>query len=135
MPTLPLAADYPFLDILWSMLVFMGFIMWIWLAISVFADIFRRHDMGGFTKAIWIIFVIFIPLAGVLVYLIAYSKGIAERSAKQVAEAQSTFDQHVREVAASSGPSAEIEKAQQLLASGAISQEEFERLKAKALGS
>ena len=79
---LPLAADYPFMNILWSTLIFVAFIMWFWLVIMIFADIFRRHDMGGFAKALWIIFIIFIPLLGVLVYLIAYNKGIAERSAK-----------------------------------------------------
>ena len=79
---MPIAADYPFLNILWDMLIFTALIMWIWIAIACFADIFRRRDMGGFAKAIWIIFIIFIPLFGVLVYLIAYHNGIAERNAK-----------------------------------------------------
>ena len=62
MRSMPIAADYPFLNILWSMLIFVGFIMWIWIAIMCFMDIFRRRDIGGFAKAIWIIFIIFIPL-------------------------------------------------------------------------
>ncbi len=60
--TVPLASSYPFMNILWSMLIFVAFVMWIWIAIAIFADIFRRHDMGGFVKAMWIIFIIFIPL-------------------------------------------------------------------------
>ena len=93
---LPLATDYPFMNILWSTLIFVAFIMWFWLVIMCFVDIFRRHDMGGFAKAIWIIFIIFIPLLGVLIYLIAYNDGIAERSAKQSADAQAAFDAHVQ---------------------------------------
>lgn len=130
---MPIAADYPFMDVLWSMLIFMGFIMWIWLAIMVFMDIFRRRDMGGFAKALWIIFVIFLPLLGVLIYLIAYHNSIAERNAKDVAASQAAFEQQVREAAGRAGPAGEIESAQKLLAAGAISQEEFDRLKAKAL--
>lgn len=132
---LPLAADYPFMDVLWSMLVFFGFFMWIWLAIMVFADIFRRRDMGGFAKALWIIFVIFIPLFGVLIYLIAYHNSIAERSAGEAAEAQAAFDQRVREVAGSGGGGSaqEIEAAQRLLDSGSITAAEFDQIKARAL--
>jgi Phospholipase_D-nuclease N-terminal len=135
MSFIPIAADYPFLNILWSMLVFVGFIMWIWLAISVFVDIFRRHDMGGFLKALWIIAIIFIPLFGVLIYLIAYHKGIAERSAKESEAANAAFDERVREAAGASGAAGEIAKAQELLNSGAITQAEFDSIKAKALAS
>lgn len=136
MSFLPIATDYPFLNILWSMLVFVGFIMWIWLAISVFVDIFRRHDMGGFLKALWIIAIIFIPLFGVLIYLIAYHKGIAERSVKEAQAAQSAFDDRVREAAGSGGGAAsEIAKAQELLNSGAITQAEFDSIKSKALAT
>jgi hypothetical protein len=130
----PLAADYPFLEVLWSILVFMAFVLWIWLAITCFMDIFRRRDTGGFAKALWVIFIIVLPYLGVLVYLIANHRGMAERQAKDVQEAQQAFDERVREAAASAGPAAEIEKAQGLLESGAINQEEFDRLKAKALG-
>ena len=76
-----LAADYPFLDVLWSILIFMAFILWIWLAITCFMDIFRRRDTGGFAKALWIIFIIVLPYLGVLVYLIANHTGMAERQA------------------------------------------------------
>ena len=130
-----LAADYPFLDVLWSILIFMAFILWIWLAITCFMDIFRRRDTGGFAKALWIIFIIVIPYLGVLVYLIANHTGMADRQAKDVQEAQQAFDERVRDAAASGGPASEIEKARGLLESGAINQEEFDRLKAKALGT
>ena len=130
---MPIAADYPFLNILWSMLIFVGFIMWIWLAIMIFMDIFRRHDMGGFAKAIWIIFIIFIPLLGVLVYLIAYHQGIADRNIKGQEAAQAAFDQQVKEAAGKGGPAGEIETAQKLLDAGTITQSEFDHIKTKAL--
>ena len=130
---MPIAADYPFLNILWSMLIFVGFIMWIWLAIMVFMDIFRRHDIGGFAKAIWIIFIIFIPLLGVLVYLIAYHNGIADRNAKGMEAQQAAFDQQVKEAAGKGGPASEIDTAQKLLDAGTISQSEFDSIEAKAL--
>ncbi|MCU0257760.1 MAG: SHOCT domain-containing protein [Solirubrobacteraceae bacterium] len=130
---MPIATDYPFLNIVWSMLVFVGFIMWIWLAIMVFMDIFRRRDMGGFMKAIWILFVIFIPLFGVLVYLIAYHNSIAERSAKEQQAYEKAFDQRVAQAAGSAGPAGEIDTAKALLDAGTITQAEFDDIKAKAL--
>ncbi len=135
MSTLPFAADYPFLNILWSMLVFVGFVFWIWLAISVFMDVFRRKDMGGFAKAVWIIFVILIPLLGVLVYLIAYHDSIAERNTKQAQAAQAVFDDHVRQAAGTGGPASEIATAQSLLDAGSINQQEFDQIKARALSA
>ncbi|MEZ5123383.1 MAG: SHOCT domain-containing protein [Solirubrobacterales bacterium] len=133
MAQLPMAVDYPFLNILWSMLVFVGFVFWIWLAITVFMDVFRRRDMGGFVKALWIIFVIFIPLLGVLLYLIVYHRSMADRNVKQVEAAQAAFDQQVREAAGKSGPATEIATAKTLLDAGAITEAEYEDLKRKAL--
>jgi hypothetical protein len=133
MSGMPIAADYPFLNILWSMLIFVGFIMWIWLAIMVFMDIFRRQDIGGFAKAIWIIFIIFIPLLGVLIYVIAYHNDIAERNVKGQEAAQAAFDQQVKEAAGKGGPAGEIETAQKLLDAGTITQTEFDHIKSKAL--
>jgi hypothetical protein len=133
MTQIPLAADYPFLNILWSMLVFVGFVFWIWLAITVFMDVFRRKDMGGFTKALWIIFVIFLPLLGVLIYLIAYHNPLPDRNVKQVEAAQAAFDQQVREAAGKSGPATEIATAKTLLDAGAITEAEYEDLKRKAM--
>jgi hypothetical protein len=128
-----IAADYPFLDILWTMIIFFAWVAWIWIAITVFSDVFRRHDLSGWGKAGWTIFVILLPFLGVLVYLIANSKGMAERNAKDVQVAQTQFDDYVRTVSDGGGAAAEIEKAKQLLDSGAIDQAEFEALKKKAL--
>jgi Phospholipase_D-nuclease N-terminal/Short C-terminal domain len=130
-----LAADYPFLDILWTMFLFFLFIIWIWILITVFADIFRRRDVGGGTKALWIIFVILLPYLGVLVYLIANHDGMAERNIRQAQAQQAQMDEYVRSVAGSSGAAAEIEKAKGLLDSGAITQAEFDSIKTKALAS
>ena len=128
-----LAASYPFLDVLWSMFIFFMFVIWIWLLITVFADIFRRHDTSGFAKALWIIFVIILPYLGVLVYIIAEHGGMQERSMKQAQTQQAQMDAYVKTVAGSGGAAAEIEKAKGLLDSGAITQSEFDSIKAKAL--
>jgi putative oligomerization/nucleic acid binding protein/phospholipase D-like protein len=128
---LTLATDYPFLNILWTMIIFFAWVVWIWIAITVLVDVFRRHDIGGWHKALWVVFVIVIPFIGVLVYLIANHEGMAKRNMKQAEAQQKQFDDYVRETAG--GSAAEIEKAKQLLDSGAISQDEFDRLKAKAL--
>jgi hypothetical protein len=126
-----LAADYPFLDIFWSMFIFFLFVIWIWILITVFADIFRRKDIGGGSKALWIIFVIVLPYLGVLIYLIANHDGMADRNVKQIQAQQAATDDYIRSVAG--GAAAEIEKAKGLLDSGAITQAEFDSLKAKAL--
>jgi hypothetical protein len=128
-----LAADYPFLDILWTMFIFFLFIIWIWILITVFADIFRRKDIGGGMKAIWIIFVIVLPYLGVLVYLIANHDGMADRNIQQMQKQQAAADDYIRSVAG--GAAGEIEKAKALLDSGAITQAEFDSIKAKALAS
>ncbi len=127
------AADYPFLDILWSMLIFFCFVVWIWMMIAIFSDIFRRRDIGGWAKAAWCFFLIVLPFLGAFVYLIAQHEGMAERNLKGAQAAQTEFDQHIRSVAQSSGPAAEIDKAKQLRDSGAITDAEFEAIKAKAL--
>ena len=129
-----LAADYPFLDVLWTMFIFFLFIIWIWILITVFADIFRRRDIGGGTKLLWIIFVIVLPYLGVFVYLIANHDGMAERNVKQIQAQQEQMDAYVKSVAGSGGAAAEIEKAKSLLDSGAITQAEFDSIKQKALG-
>ena len=128
------AADYPFLDVLWTMLVFFIWIAWFMILFRVLADIFRRHDISGGSKVLWIIFVIFLPFLGVFVYLITQSQQMAERDMKNAQAAQAQFDEHVRSVA-SGGPAAEIEKANALLSSGAITQAEFDEIKRKALAS
>ena len=157
------AADYPFLDVLWTMLIIFAWIIWFWLLITVFTDLFRRHDTSGFAKVLWIIFVIVLPFLGVLIYLIANSKGMTERRIAEAQAAQAQFDEYVkttagggggaaaeiekanaqraqmddyvRNVAGSGGAAGEIEKAKGLLDSGAITQAEFESMKAKALAA
>ena len=128
-----LAADYPFLDILWTMFIFFLFIIWIWILITVFVDIFRRKDASGFTKAAWIVFVSLLPYLGVLIYLIANHDGMADRNLAQVQQQKAASDEYIRSV--SGGAAAEIEKAKGLLDSGAITQAEFDSIKAKALAS
>ena len=98
-----LAADYPFLDLFWTMLLFFLWIMWIWLLITIFGDIFRRHDASGWVKALWVVFLIFVPFLGVLVYLIAEGQNMARRDMEQAAAARAEFDEYVRSVARSEG--------------------------------
>jgi len=130
-----LLADYSFLEVLWWMIVFFAFIIWFWILITVFADIFRRRDIGGGAKTLWIIFVIILPFLGVFIYLIAEHDGMAERSEKQVQAQQAQTDEYIRSVSGSGGAAAEIEKAKGLLDSGAISQAEYDAIKAKALAA
>ena len=125
------AADYPFLDVLWTMIIFFAWVAWIWIAITIFGDIFRRHDISGWGKAAWIVFVIVVPFLGVLVYLIAQHEGIRERSVKQAETQKAAFDEYVRDAAG--GSAAEIAKAKELLDAGTITQAEFDAIKAKAV--
>ena len=123
--------DYPLLHLLWSMLLIFGFVIWFWLLITVFSDLFRRHDISGGKKVLWIILLFASSFIGILIYLIVKGHGMAERNAKQMQQAQKQFDDHVKEVAG--GSAAEIAHAKSLLDSGAITQDEFEALKKKAL--
>jgi Short C-terminal domain/Phospholipase_D-nuclease N-terminal len=130
-----LVGDYSFLDVLWWMIAFFAFVIWFWLLITVFGDIFRRHDTGGFAKTLWIIFIIIVPFLGVFIYLIANHAGMAERNMKSMEAAQAQQAAYIQSVAGSGGAADEIEKAKKLLDSGAISQAEFDSIKAKALAS
>ena len=129
------AADYPFLEVLWTMLIFFAWVIWFWILITVFADLFRRRDIGGGAKVLWSIFVIVLPFLGVFIYLLTQNDGMVERRTKEAEAAQGEFNDYVRSVASSGGSAAEIEKAKQLLDSGAITQSEYEALKAKALAA
>ena len=130
---MPIAADYPFLNILWSMIIFFVWVAWIWMMILILSDIFRRRDLSGWGKAGWTFFLIILPFLGALIYLIAQGDGMAERRTQDVQGQQAQMDDYVRSVAGSGGAAAEIDKAKQLLDSGAIDQAEFDALKAKAL--
>jgi hypothetical protein len=128
-------ADYTFLDVLWSMLVFFLWVAWFILLFHIVADVFRRRDASGWKKAAWLIFVLFVPFLGVFAYLIANSDDMARRNVEQAAAARSEMDEYVRTVASEGGAAAEIERAKGLLDSGAITQAEFDAIKAKALAT
>ena len=115
--------------LLWMFELFM-FVIWFWLLLTIFSDLFRDHELSGGAKALWIIFVVIVPFLGILIYLIARGHGMAERQAKQIAEAQ-------KQMAAQYGgssPADQIASAKALLDSGAIDQAEFDKLKSSALG-
>jgi hypothetical protein len=128
-----LAADYPFLEIVWTMLIFFLWITWFWMLITVFGDIFRRDDLSGLGKTGWLILTIVLPFLGVFIYLITQGDEMAKRNVAQAQAQQAQFNDYVRETAGSGGAAAEIEKAKQLRDSGAITDAEFEAIKAKAL--
>src|SRR3954467_3307378 len=127
------AADFPFLDVLWTMIIFFAWVVYIWMMIAIFSDVFRRRDIGGFAKAAWCIFMIVLPFLGVFIYLIAPHDGMAERSANEMQTAKAQQDAYIRSVAG--GPTAEIAQAKELLDTGAISQTEFDSIKTKALAT
>jgi hypothetical protein len=130
---LPIAADYPFLNVLWTLIIFFAWVIYIWIAITVLIDVFRRKDIGGWSKAGWCAFVIILPFLGVLTYLLINHDGMADRNLQQAKQSQQQFDDYVRQAAGSGGAAAEIEKAKQLLDSGAIDQAEYDSIKQKAL--
>jgi energy-coupling factor transporter transmembrane protein EcfT len=124
------------MDILWTMIIFFAWVAWIWMLIVIFTDVFRRRDIGGWAKAGWVIFMIVLPFLGVLVYLIAQHDGMAQRQAEAMQQAQQQTDAYIRSVAGDGGGAADqIAKGKELLDSGAISQAEFDSLKARALGA
>jgi hypothetical protein len=125
--------DWSFLDVFWAICIFFAWVFFFWLLITVFSDLFRRHDLSGGMKALWVIFVIVLPFLGVFFYLITQGRHMEERNRDQAQAAQAQMDAYVRSTAGAGGPAAEIEKAKQLLDSGAITQAEFDAIKAKAL--
>jgi hypothetical protein len=127
-------ADFTFLDALWSMLVFFLWVAWFIVLFHVVIDIFRRRDASGWNKALWLIFVLFLPFLGVFVYLITNSDDMAKRNMEQAQMARAETDEYIRTVSGG-GAAAEIERAKGLLDSGAINQSEFDAIKAKALAS
>ena len=128
-----IAADYPFLDVFWTMILFFLWVAWIYTLVIVLGDVVRRHDISGWGKAAWTLFLIVVPFLGVLIYLIAHGQGMAERRMEDVKASQAQMDDYVRSVADGGGAASEIDKAKGLLDSGAITQAEFDSLKAKAL--
>jgi hypothetical protein len=129
--------QYPILDFFLTMLYFFLFVIWIWLLIMVFTDIFRSHDMGGVAKALWVIFIIILPFLGVFVYLIARGGKMHERAAQQAAQQQKAFDEYVRQAAGTSGAdtASQLAKLGDLKAQGVLTDAEFDAQKAKILAS
>ncbi len=132
---MPLATSYPFLEVFWTMLIFFGFVVWLWILFIVIADIFRRSDTSAWVKVAWLIFIIVLPYLGVFVYLIAEHNGMTERSVEQQEAAKAQMDQYVSSVAAKADPAEAIAKAKALLDQGAITQAEFDTIKQKALAT
>ncbi len=133
---LAIASSYSFLDVFWDILLIFAWLIFLWIAITVLIDVFRRHDISGWGKAAWVIFIVIIPWIGVLVYLIFNHTGMADRKYRDAQAAQTQFDDYVRQAAGTAAsPTAEIERAKGLLDSGAISQAEFDAIKAKALSA
>jgi Phospholipase_D-nuclease N-terminal/Short C-terminal domain len=130
---MPLAADYPFMDVFWTMVIFFCWVAWIWTLVIVLSDVFGRSDLSGWGKAVWTLFLVFLPFLGVLVYLVAHGSDLGER---RIGRAEGTYGRHDRPhaaPAAGDGATAQIAQAKHLLDSGAITQVEFDQLKAKAL--
>jgi hypothetical protein len=128
------ADDYPLLDLMWTFVVFFGFVVFFWLLITVFGDLFRRHDLSGWAKAGWIVFVLLLPLIGSLTYLITQGRSLADREVRQAEQAKLQTDDYIRSVAAPGYRAVdEIARGKKLLDDGAISPEEFEQLKRRAL--
>jgi hypothetical protein len=125
--------EYPLLEVFETILIFFGFFIWIWLLFMIFADLFRRRDISGFQKVVWIVLVILLPYLGVFIYLIAEHRGMSERAAEQQKAAQTEMDQYVKSVAGGSDPTEQIAKGEELLKQGTISQAEFEQIKQRAL--
>jgi hypothetical protein len=130
---MPLAADYPFMNVFWTMILFFAWMIFFTMVFIVLGDVFRRHDIGGWSKAAWCVGIIILPFLGVLIYLISNSEGMAERKGKEMQAQQDQFAKHVKDVAG--GSATEISRAKELLDSGAINQAEFESLKQKALAA
>jgi hypothetical protein len=130
-----LLAAYTFGDVMWTMFVFFAWILFFWMLFGVFGDLFGRHDISGWAKAGWTVFVIILPFLGIFVYLISQGKGMGERAQQRSQAQQSQVDDYVRSVASSGSPTEEIAKGKELFDSGAITQAEYDQLKARALAT
>jgi type VI protein secretion system component VasK len=128
------ADNYPLVDLLWTFVLFFALMVYFWLLITVFADLFRRHDVSGWAKAAWIVFVLVVPLIGALCYLISQGRAMADRDTRQARQAKQQTDEYIRSVVSPSYRGVdEIARGKELLDKGAISQEEFEQIKRRVL--
>jgi hypothetical protein len=128
-------ATYTFGDVMWTMFVFFAWILFFWMLFGVFGDLFGRHDISGWAKAGWTVFVIILPFLGIFVYLISQGRGMGERAQQRAQSQKTQMDDYVRSVASTGSPTEEIAKGKELFDSGAISQAEFDQLKARALAT
>jgi hypothetical protein len=128
-------SSYPLLNLFWTMFEFFLWIIWIWILIWIFIDIFRSRDLSGWAKALWFLFVLFIPLIGVLVYLIVRGSSMHERAVQDARRQDTEFRHYVQQAAGSGSTADQLTKLADLRDRGVISPEEFEREKAKVLGS
>jgi hypothetical protein len=128
-----LASQYPLLDVFWTIFMVFAFVIWIWVLIAIFSDLFRSHDVSGFGKALWVIFIIVFPLIGILAYLIVRGHGMHERAVTQANQQKQEFDAYVRQTAGGTDTADELTKLGQLKDSGTITQAEFDAQKAKLL--
>jgi hypothetical protein len=128
-----LATTYPLLSIFWTMIEFFFFFLWIWLAIMVFSDIFRSHDMGGGGKALWVIFIVLLPFRGVFAYLLFRGGSMHERAAAQAALQHRAFEQYFHHMATGSSTADQLHKLADLKEKGFISADEFQAEKSKLL--
>jgi len=128
-------SSYPLLNVFWTILEVFLWVIWIWILIWVFIDIFRSHDLSGWAKALWFLFVLFIPLIGVLVYLIVRGGSMHERAQQQAHQQDREFRAYVQQAAGSQSTADQLTKLADLRDRGVISAEEFEREKAKILAS
>lgn len=129
------AATYPLLEVFWTMLIFFAFVVWLWILFAVIGDILRRRDASGVAKVAWVIIILLLPYLGVFIYLIAEHRGMTERGIERQQATQAQFADYVRTVAAEEDPAAQISKAKSLLDEGAINEEEYDRIKVKALAA
>ncbi len=127
------SSSYPLLNIFWTILEVFLWVIWFWILIMVFIDIFRSHDLSGWAKALWFLFVLFIPLIGVLVYLIVRGDSMHERSARQAQQQDEAFRGYVQQAAGSGSTADQLAKLADLRDRGVITPEEFDREKAKIL--
>jgi ABC-type Fe3+ transport system permease subunit len=135
---MPLAASstsYPLLDAFWTILEIFLWVIWIWILITVFIDIFRSHDLSGWGKALWFVFVLFIPLIGVLAYLIVRGGSMHERQVRQAQQQDQALRSYVQSAAGEGSAADQLEKLASLRDRGVITAEEFDREKAKVLAS
>jgi ABC-type multidrug transport system fused ATPase/permease subunit len=133
MPLASSSYSYPVLGVFWTIFIIFLWVIWFWILITVFIDIFRSRDLSGWAKALWFIFVLFIPMIGVLVYLIARGGKMHQRAEREAQQQQREFRSYVQETAGSATPADQLAKLADLRDRGVISAEEFDREKAKIL--